>query len=155
MLRWAPGFSFFNAYHIRQSPHALLHTCTPFGSINRTSSTLLRLTPLPAYFGGRFTSIKTVRAPDAVTQSFTIPKTEVWVTAQFDNAFVRWATGWFELNAQTFLPHACRLKYLLECHIYCIMLTPMNSEKGLLGHIDYINGDVGLESPTIGHTKSL
>lgn len=34
----------------------------------------------------------------------------------------------FKLNGGIFLPHGCRLHYLLECHIFSVMLTAIMEE---------------------------
>ena len=39
-------------------------------------------------------------------------------------------TGWFKLNDGNYLPYECGLHYLLEWHIFSIMLTAMNSRRG-------------------------
>ena len=44
-------------------------------------------------------------------------------------------TSWFTLNDGNYLPHECRLHYLLECHVFGIMLTAVNSGRGWQGDI--------------------
>ena len=38
--------------------------------------------------------------------------------------------SWFKPDAPNCVRHECRLQYLLECHIFSIMLTVMNSGRG-------------------------
>ena len=44
------------------------------------------------------------------------------------------STSWFKLKDGKFLPHECRLRYRLECHIFAVILTAMNSGRGWHGH---------------------
>ena len=42
-------------------------------------------------------------------------------------------TSWFKLNNGSYLAHEYCLHYLLECHIFGIILTAMNSGRGRHG----------------------
>ena len=39
-------------------------------------------------------------------------------------------TTWFKLNDGNYLPHECRLHYLLKCHIFSTNTTAMNIGRG-------------------------
>ena len=43
--------------------------------------------------------------------------------------------GWFKLNAPNCVTHEFRMQYLLECHIFGIILTAMNSGRGVHSHL--------------------